>query len=110
MLRLVLLGGFQGDIDALPRPAQEAAVLMLRAVLEGDERGAPLDTRASTGDLADCRKIYFDPNPHLKPRYRLVVRFRPNLVEAVVVEAVAVGRRESMDAYLRAARNLGRDT
>ena len=108
MLRLVLLKGFQGDIDALPQTAKEAAVLMLKAILAGDERGAPLDRRAATADLADCRKVYFDPNPHVKPQYRIVVRFAPSMVEAVAVEAVAVGRREAMDAYVRAARNLGR--
>ena len=110
MLRLILLGGFQSDIDALPQDAKAAAVLMIKAILEGAERGVPLDSRAATVDLSDCRKVYFDPNPRLKPRYRLVVRYRPNVVEAVAVEAVAVGRREALGAYVRAARNLGRES
>lgn len=104
-----LLDGFQDDIDALPLRVREAAVLVLMDVRAGRERGQQLDTRASTADLSDCRKIYFDPDPRVKARYRLVIRFSPNAVEAVAVEAVSVGKREGLDAYLRAARNLGRD-
>lgn len=60
------------------------------------------------GDLSDCRKIYFDTDNNQKPRYRLVYRLTPNEVRAVAVEAVAVGERRSLDAYVRAAKSLGR--
>lgn len=43
-----------------------------------------------------------------KPRYRLVYRYTPNEVEAVAVEAVAVGERSGLDVYLTAAERLGR--
>jgi len=42
------------------------------------------------------------------PRFRLVYRLLPNEVQAVSVEAVAVGRRRLMDVYVQAARRLGR--
>ena len=62
----------------------------------------------STGDLSDCRKVYFDVDNNQKPRYRLVYRLTPSEVRAVAVEAVAVGERLNLDAYVRAVRNLGR--
>ena len=72
--------------------------------------GVPLEDHPSVGDLSDCRKVYFDEDDEGKPRFRLVYRLLPNEVEAIEVEAVAVavGRRAAMDAYVRAARRLGR--
>ncbi|SDY47809.1 hypothetical protein [Herbiconiux ginsengi] len=109
MLGLTALPGFQDDIDALPNVAtRQMAVNMLLHVRNGDVRGIALDDRASTGDLGDCFKLYFDPDGSDKPRFRLVYRFTPNEVQAVAIEAVAVGRRQGLDAYLRAAERLGR--
>lgn len=109
VLGLTALPGFQDDIDALPNVAtRQMAVNMLLHVRNGDVRGIALDDRASTGDLGDCFKLYFDPDGSDKPRFRLVYRFTPNEVQAVAIEAVAVGRRQGLDAYLRAAERLGR--
>ena len=108
-LALTALPGFQEDIDALPDIAtRQMAVNMLLHVRNGDAQGIPLDNRVSTGDLGDCYKLYFDPDGSDKPRFRLVYRFTPNEVQAVAIEAVAVGRRQGLDAYLRAAARLGR--
>lgn len=107
--RVVVLHGFKNDLAELPLQVQKAAALALVSVRDGDRTGRPLDTRASVGDLSDCYKLYFDPDPHAKPRYRLVYRIVGNRVAALTVQAVAVGRREGMDAYLRAVRNLDRD-
>lgn len=106
--RFVVGHGFQADVDALPQSAKEALVVALRDVLDGVRRGAPLEQRDSTADLSDCRKLYFDPDPHSRPRYRLVYRETEGGVIGVTVTAIAVGRRDGLDAYLRAARNLGR--
>lgn len=94
------------------------ALDMLVLVRDGKIAGDKLDSRAGTGDLGDCRKLYFDPDGSGKPRYRLVYRYTPDeihavaveavAVEAVAVEAVAVGRRANLDAYQRAIVNLGR--
>lgn len=110
-LALRALPGFQGDIDALPDLAtRKMALDMLVLVRDGKTRGQTLDARAGTGDLSDCYKLYFDPDGSGKPRFRLVYRYTPTEVTAVAIEAVAVGRREDLDAYRRAIANLERST
>lgn len=109
-LNLTALPGFKADIAELPsRDLKVRALELLARIARGELKGKPLDARVATADLGDCRKIYFDlPTYGGKPRYRLVYRITPNEVSAVAVEAIAVGERARLDAYLRAARNLGR--
>lgn len=85
------------------------ALDMLVLVRAGKVSGVKLDSRVGNGDLGDCYKLYFDPDGSGKPRYRLVYRYTPDEIRAIAVEAVAVGRRENLDAYIRAIANLGRD-
>lgn len=108
-LALTKLPGFEGDLFALPsRALMERALTLLVEVSKGTLTGQPLEELVATGDLSDCRKIYFDLDNNDKPRYRLVYRLTPNEIRAVAVEAVAVGERRNLDAYYRAAKNLGR--
>jgi len=108
-LELRALPGFQQDIDALPDLQTRKMVLdQLVLVRDGKRTGVKLDARVATADLGDCYKLYFDPDGSGKPRFRLVYRYTPDEVQAVAIEAVAVGRLENLDAYLRAAENLGR--
>jgi len=108
-LKLTKAQGFEGDLFALPnRALMERALALLVEVSNGNLTGQPLEELVATGDLSDCRKIYFDADNNQKPQYRLVYRLTPNEVRAVAVEAVSVGERRNLDAYVRAARNLGR--
>ncbi|WP_375405103.1 hypothetical protein [uncultured Amnibacterium sp.] len=101
--------GFQADMDALPDDStRRMALLLAQSIRDGKVHGVPLERRASTGDLSDCFKVYFDPRGGTKPRFRLVYRLRSSELQVVPVQPVAVGRREGLDAYLRAAQNLGR--
>ena len=103
------LDGFQADIDALrDEAAARMAVLQLKSVALGQLTGEALHKRASTGDLSDCFKLYFDPVGGRKPRFRLVYRIVAGAAGEQRVQPVSVGRRGDLDAYLRAARNLGR--
>lgn len=86
----------------------ERALTLLVEVSRGNLTGQELEALVATGDLSDCRKIYFDIDDNQKPRYRLVYRLTPSEVRAVAVEAVSVGERRGLDAYMRAAKNLGR--
>ena len=65
----------------------------------------PLRSMARTGDLGDCRKIYFGMGD--SPSHRIVVH---HIDEATVevVEVVAVEARQGAYAYLLAANRLGR--
>lgn len=108
-LRRAYREGFRQDILALPsRQLQKVALQIVVGVSKGRRRGRPLESRVATGDLSDCRKVYFDEVGTNRPRFRLVYRLLPDEVEAVEVEAVAVGRREALAAYVVAATRLGR--
>jgi hypothetical protein len=108
-LQLTKAQGFEADLFALPsRELMERVLTLLVEVSKGTLTGQPLEELVATGDLSDCRKIYFDVDNNQKPRYRLVYRLTPSEIRAVAVEAVAVGERRNLDAYVRAARNLGR--
>ena len=108
-LPLSALEGFADDFHALPnQDVRKMALDMLVLVRQRKVRGVKLGEHVKTGDLSDCYKLYFDPVGGIKPRFRLVYRFTPDEVTAVAIEAVAVGERKDLDAYLRAADRLGR--
>jgi hypothetical protein len=97
------------DVKNLPSEnLKRRAIQIIVDVSIGGLEGRPLEDHPSVGDLSDCRKVYFDDQEDGKPRFRLVYRLLPNEVEAVEVEAVAVGRRRLMEVYVEAARRLGR--
>lgn len=81
---------------------------LLSDIAKGDLKGLPLEEHEQTADLSDCRKIYFDLDPDIKPRFRLVYRLLPDEKNPTRVQAVSVGYRANLDVYVRAARNLGR--
>jgi hypothetical protein len=89
------------DDRALPR----LALVKLRDYEAGHIDAVPLRSMAKTGELGDCRKIYFGlGNP---PSHRIVVQ---HLDETTIeiVEVVAVEARQDAYAYLLAANRLGR--
>jgi hypothetical protein len=97
------------DVGRLGEDDPELAVLALRKVRELEARvleGVPLEAMAVTGDLGDCRKLYFGPgNP---PSHRIVYRDLGEDDGIEIVEIVAVEAREQLYAYLLAAKRLGR--
>lgn len=108
-LALTSLPGFADDVHALPDlRTRKMALDMLVFVRDGRVRGVLLGQHSQIGDLSDCYKLYFDPDGSQKPRFRLVYRFTPNEIEAVAVEAVAVGELRNLGAYREAARRLDR--
>lgn len=98
------------DIRSLPSPElQHAATQLLFDVAPGTVIGKELDYRVVTGDLRDCYKVYFGvPGQASTPACRLVYRLLPNAVEAVAVEAVAIGPRQDLGAHVAAAQRLER--
>ena len=108
-LALTKLPGFEDDLFALPsRQLMEMTLKLLVEVKRGNLEGQPLGVLSATGDLSDCRKIYFDTDGTQKPRFRLVYRYTPNEIRAVAIEAVAVGKRATLSVYKLAATRLGR--
>jgi hypothetical protein len=99
------------DLQALPDDgARGAAIRAVADVRAGRRQGAPLDYRTSTGDLRDCRKVYFDtPGSGDKPRFRLIYLItEQDTVQVLAAEVVAVGLRENLAAYVTTARRPGR--
>lgn len=109
--KLTKAEGFEADLRALPSHELMVLTLELIGLIKKRElRGSPLDELSHTGDLSDCLKVYFDlPEYEDKPRYRLVYRELEGRYNVVSVQAVSVGERKNLDAYLRALKNLGRN-
>lgn len=95
--------------DFAQLPTAELKVIardLLYQIRDGVEEGRPLEDRMDTGDLGDCRKVYFDSKPG-PPGYRIVFRYlEDGVVE--VVEIVAIGPRNELAVYKAAADRLGR--
>ncbi|WP_456789176.1 hypothetical protein [Cellulomonas sp. P5_C5] len=110
-MELTLHRDVVGDIRSLPgTEAQRAAINAVADVRTGRRVGVPLDFHAATGDLRDCRKLYFDvPGTGDRPRFRLVYRvIDEGSVEVLAAEVVAIGVRANLDAYVVSATRLGR--
>jgi hypothetical protein len=57
--------------------------------------------------LKGCRKVRFDePGWHRKPRYRFVYRNEPSDGAPATAVILAIGRRDKMIAYAKAARRV----
>jgi hypothetical protein len=57
--------------------------------------------------LKGCRKVRFDePGWHRKPRYRFVYRNEPSDGAPAIAVILAIGRRDRMIAYAKAARRV----
>ena len=97
-----------GDLRHLqhddPALALEAGRI-LADVAAGRRDGEPLSAMAATGDLTDCRKIYFGHRN--EPTHRIVLQVRPDgTIEVVLV--VAVESRTNAYVYLLSAERLQR--
>jgi hypothetical protein len=100
---------FAEDVRNLKdRNLQRRVLTIWTDVSKGTLVGVPLADLHAVGDLSDCFKVYFDTEEVGPPRYRFVYRLLPNEVQAVSVEAVAVGERKALRVYVEAARRLGR--
>ncbi|UZN03790.1 hypothetical protein [Cellulomonas sp. S1-8] len=98
------------DIRALPsEAAKRAAIETISQTRKGVREGKPLEYRAGTGDLRDCRKCCFDtPGREDKPRFRLVYHVTSeDDVQVLAADVIAVGERAALAAYHEAALRLG---
>ena len=63
------------DFRALPSQDLRVRALFLLASLKGwPDRGLRLSDHPASGDLSDCRKLYFDVDENVTPGYRIVYR------------------------------------
>lgn len=97
------------DLHTLPSQRLRArAFELLEALQEQPELGLRLDTHIATGDLSDCRKLYFDERIDRSPRYRIVYRVLEPSSSEKYIEVVSIGRRVDESVYHTAVGRLGR--
>jgi hypothetical protein len=93
------------DLAALGDDDLRAVALALLAELESH----PYLGRSLTGNLGDCRKIYFDrPDVEVRPGYRVVYRLRPTESEPTEIDVICVGERADLAVYRSTRARLGR--
>jgi hypothetical protein len=107
---------FARRFGELPRPAQRRALELLGRIANGQALlGKPCGYQPRTGNLDDCRKVYFDVSVARSPDYRLIYRVLPDESRPAEIEAITVGRKYTYDAagnrdtiYVRVAALLER--
>ncbi len=106
----MFLAAAKADIGRLTEDDPAVARLALRMVRDleaGTAEGVALTEMAKTGDLGDCRKLYFGVGK--PPSHRIVYRpidGHPERIE--IIEIIAVESRADLYVYLLAANRLGR--
>lgn len=90
-LPLRVIAGAKDDLDNLPESVKKRALQLLTSITEQPFLGQECTYRADTGDLSDCRKLYFDESEDREPRYRLVYRIRKDEQYPEGIQLLAVG-------------------
>jgi hypothetical protein len=102
------LSAAKKDVERLKEDDARLVALALRTVRDvvaGVTEGKPPKDMPMTGDLRDCRKVYFGVGS--PPSHRIVYR-ELDAGQIEVVEVVAVEAREESYVYLLAASRLDR--
>lgn len=91
--------------DELKRRALE----LLAQVSTGNPRlGKPCGFAFSTGNLSDCRKLYFDEAEDVDPRYRIIYRLFPDEDKPAKAEVIRVGLKVPYGDEEQIYRQVGR--
>jgi hypothetical protein len=91
--------------DALKRRALE---LLAQVSKENPKLGRPCGFAFSTGNLSDCRKLYFDEEQDVDPRYRIIYRLVPNEEKPAVAEIIRIGLKVPYGNEEQIYRQVGR--
>ena len=87
----------------------DVAVTLMSELRDNPWQGDDLWERYNLRAIKDCRKLYFDLEGWTgKPRFRIVYRNEPTDGAPGLVRIWAVGPRESLIAYARAATRVAR--
>ena len=98
--RVFLTDQARADINAFYDPDVRLAVVTALVEIENDlEYGRILESKAYTGDLRGCRKVYVDRPGDDKPRYRLVYWCSPDERQPRKARILAIGERAASTIY-----------
>jgi hypothetical protein len=90
---------FPDRFRALPSAAQRRVLELLGRVANDDVTlGQPCGFQHRTGNIDDCRKLYFDTAADVEPTYRLIYRVLPNEIQPATIEVITVGPKYVVDA------------
>lgn len=108
--------GAEHKVEALPEAATEAnqlsealrrRIAQIVIELQGNPYHGELMGDQPPRVLKGCRKVRFDKSRwRAKPRYRLVYRNEPEDGAPATSVVLAIGRRDRMIAYAKAARRI----
>jgi mRNA-degrading endonuclease RelE of RelBE toxin-antitoxin system len=92
------------DLGNLTTSVLREAFALIVELKEKPLKGLELGDHAETGDLSDCRKLYFN-----EARHRVVYQVESDAQDNPKrVRILAVGRRADLGVYREAAKRLGR--
>lgn len=85
------------------------ALELLAEVSKGNPKlGKPCGFAFSTGNLSDCRKLYFDEQRDMDPRYRIIYRLLPDEDGPKKVEVIRIGLKVPYGDEEQIYRQVGR--
>ena len=91
--------------DALKRRALE---LLAEVSTTNPKLGKACGFAFATGNLSDCRKLYFDEKRDMDPRYRIVYRLLPDEDVAEKAEVIRIGLKVPYGDEEQIYRQVGR--
>ena len=98
------------ELTAMDREAAREALRLMLALRDDPSLGEELRELYNLRSLIDCRRIAFDrPDWGAKPRFQLVYRNEPSDGAPGLVRVWAVGPRDRLVAYARAAARITRE-
>lgn len=78
----------------MPRDAKARVLQLLGEVANRNPTlGQSCGYQRATGNLSDCRKLYFDTETGVDPRYRLIYRVLPDESTPQTIEVITVGEK-----------------
>jgi hypothetical protein len=87
---------------------RRAIELLAQASKRNPRLGRPCGFAFATGNLSDCRKLYFDEKRDMDPRYRIVYRLVPNEERPTKIEVIRIGLKVPHGDQEQIYRQVGR--
>lgn len=87
---------------------RRALELLTHVSTRNPKLGKPCGFAFSTGNLSDCRKLYFDEQRDMDPRYRIIYRLVPNEDNPMKAEVIRIGLKVPYGDEEQIYRQVGR--